>query len=125
MSLESQTCEDLKAFERRLTEVLACLQPSCLRWRIILGLVSITTGLSAFFWISDPQTSYAPFFSSLMNHPVFFISALTLICLFIYGIHKLVISPQIIISRTRSVLNEFNMSCNEKGMLILKGFQKE
>jgi hypothetical protein len=53
MSLESTTCEginwlqvvendiiknlrkisDLKAFERRLTEVLACLQPSCLRWR--------------------------------------------------------------------------------------------
>ena len=52
MSLESTTCEgekvrkslnfnensnfflaDLKAFERRLTEVLACLHPSCLRWR--------------------------------------------------------------------------------------------
>lgn len=29
---------DLKAFERRLTEVIACLQPSTLRWRSELTL---------------------------------------------------------------------------------------
>jgi hypothetical protein len=125
MSLESTTCEDLKAFERRLTEVLASLQPACIRWRIILGICSITTGFSAFFWLRDPQTSFLPLFDSLLNHPLFFLSALALVMLFCYGIHKLVISPQIIISRTRTVLNEFNMSCNERGMLILKGFQKE
>lgn len=29
----SNTFTDLKAFERRLTEVIACLQPATTRWR--------------------------------------------------------------------------------------------
>ncbi|VVD03263.1 unnamed protein product [Leptidea sinapis] len=37
MSLEQTACDavltDLKAFERRLTEVIACLQPATTRWR--------------------------------------------------------------------------------------------
>ncbi|KAG5670904.1 hypothetical protein PVAND_001133 [Polypedilum vanderplanki] len=126
MSLETQICEDLKAFERRLTEVFSYLNPSCLRWRILLTIVSITTSISAFYWISDSKTGRSvSFFSSLLNHPIFLISALCLIILFIYGIHKLVISKQIIVSRTQVVLSDFNMSCNEKGMLILKGFEKK
>lgn len=42
------------------------------------------------------------------------------VLLFVFGIHKLVIAPQIITSRTRSVLAEFNMSCDETGKLILR-----
>lgn len=48
---------DLKAFERRLTEVLACLQPNCLRWRIVLCIVTLIAGISAFFWLRDPQVN--------------------------------------------------------------------
>lgn len=117
MSLEPSTCEgksfaptdsrqvwnfnfslsilDLKAFERRLTEVLACLQPNCLRWRILLCIVTLISGISAFFWLRDPQTSVQPFFDSLVNHYIFTLSAVTLVTLFCYGIHKLVISPQV------------------------------
>lgn len=125
MSLEPSTCEgklilpalliflkiyfvvlilDLKAFERRLTEVLACLQPNCLRWRIVLCMVTLISGISAFFWLRDPKTSIVPFFDSLLNHYIFTTSALTLITLFCYGIHKLVISPQVrwIFTRLRS-----------------------
>lgn len=40
--------------------------------------------------------------------------------LFAIGIHKLVIAPQIITSRTRNVLSDFNMSCDDTGKLILK-----
>lgn len=40
--------------------------------------------------------------------------------LFGFGIHKLVITPQIITSRTRSALGDFNMSCDDTGKLILK-----
>lgn len=40
--------------------------------------------------------------------------------LFVMGIHKLVIAPQILTSRTRSVLSDFNMSCDDTGKLILK-----
>lgn len=36
------------------------------------------------------------------------------------GIHKLVFAPKIITTRMRTVLNDFNMSCDDTGKLILK-----
>ena len=40
--------------------------------------------------------------------------------LFLAGIHKRVVAPSIITERTRLVLADFNMSCDETGTLILK-----
>lgn len=42
------------------------------------------------------------------------------VTLFLFGIHKRVMAPSIIASRTRIVLSDFNMSCDETGKLILK-----
>lgn len=120
MSLEQTACEDLKAFERRLTEVIACLQPSTTRWRILLVFVSICTAVGSLHWLTDPQTSIIPFTQSLWNHPFFTISSVILLILFILGIHKRVIAPSIITTRTRTVLSDFNMSCDDTGKLILK-----
>lgn len=156
---------DLKAFERRLTEVIACLNPSTLRWRskncvvylfppgtflwpayiyfvyvVVLTIMSISTSVGAWYWLTDPKTSVVPLTESLLNHPIFtcatlLLSMLMALCsyqsgskmlygfsvlLFVIGIHKLVIAPQILTSRTRSVLNDFNMSCDDTGKLILK-----
>ncbi|KAJ6633751.1 Nuclear envelope phosphatase-regulatory subunit 1 like [Pseudolycoriella hygida] len=119
MSLEPSACEDLKAFERRLTEVIACLNPSTLRWRIVLTIMSISTSIGAWYWLTDPRTSVVPLTESLLNHPIFTCATLLLIGLFLIGIHKLVIAPQILTSRTRSVLSDFNMSCDDTGKLIL------
>ncbi|XP_054286930.1 nuclear envelope phosphatase-regulatory subunit 1 isoform X2 [Macrosteles quadrilineatus] len=120
MSLEQTACEDLKAFERRLTEVIACLHPATLRWRIMLVIVSVFTGIGAFTWLSDPDTSEVSFMQSLLNHPFFTLSALILVVLCFMGIHKRVIAPSIITSRTRLVLSDFNMSCDDTGKLILR-----
>ncbi|XP_014243267.1 nuclear envelope phosphatase-regulatory subunit 1 isoform X1 [Cimex lectularius] len=121
MSLEQTTCEDLKAFERRLTEVIACLQPSTLRWRIVLAVISICTAIGAWYWLTDPYTSDVSFTQSLINHPFFSMSSIFLsVVLFVLGIHKRVIAPSIITARTRIVLTDFNMSCDETGKLILK-----
>ncbi|XP_034249460.1 nuclear envelope phosphatase-regulatory subunit 1 isoform X4 [Thrips palmi] len=116
MSLEQTACEDLKAFERRLTEVISCLQPSTTRWRI----VSICTAVGAWHWLTDPNTSEVSFTQSLLNHPFFTISSVILVFLFVLGIHKRVIAPSIITTRTRQVLSDFNMSCDDTGKLILK-----
>ncbi|XP_055371387.1 nuclear envelope phosphatase-regulatory subunit 1 homolog [Condylostylus longicornis] len=118
--MESSACEDLKAFERRLTEVVASYYPSTIRWRILLAIVSICTATGAWYWLRDPNTSILPLPESLWYHPVFFCATLSLIILFLFGIHKLVIAPQIITSRMRSVLADFNMSCDDTGKLILK-----
>lgn len=118
MSLE-QT-EDLKAFERRLTEVIAQLQPATSRWRLLLFIVSICTASGAWTWLWDPQTSKVSFTESLMLHPFFTLSCLTLVLLFICGIHKRVVAPSIIANRCRQVLTDYNMSCDDTGKLILK-----
>ncbi|KAB0350330.1 hypothetical protein FD755_005912, partial [Muntiacus reevesi] len=53
------------------------------------------------------------FFTSLWNHPFFTISCITLIGLFFAGIHKRVVAPSIIAARCRTVLAEYNMSCDD------------
>ncbi|XP_064016419.1 nuclear envelope phosphatase-regulatory subunit 1 isoform X2 [Pogoniulus pusillus] len=112
--------EDLKAFERRLTEYIACLQPATGRWRMILIVVSVCTATGAWNWLIDPETQKVSFFTSLWNHPFFTISCITLIGLFFAGIHKRVVAPSIIAARCRTVLAEYNMSCDDTGKLILK-----
>ncbi|XP_035596095.1 nuclear envelope phosphatase-regulatory subunit 1 isoform X6 [Oncorhynchus keta] len=102
-----EQAEDLKAFERRLTEYVSCLQPATGRWR-------------TWNWLIDPDTQKVSFFSSLWNHPFFTISCITLIALFFAGIHKRVVAPSIIAARCRTVLAEYNMSCDDTGKLILK-----
>ncbi|KAI8123521.1 putative nuclear envelope phosphatase-regulatory subunit 1 [Lucilia cuprina] len=118
--MEPSACEDLKAFERRLTEVVSSYKPSTVRWRIVLAVISLCTAISAWYWLRDPRTSVVPLTESLLIHPVFTFATLILVILFVFGIHKLVIAPQIITSRMRSVLSDFNMSCDDTGKLILK-----
>ncbi|EEB19315.1 conserved hypothetical protein, partial [Pediculus humanus corporis] len=111
---------DLKAFERRLTEVINCLQPPTIRWRVVLLVVSICTAVGAWYWLTDPALSSISFPQSLWSHLFFTVSSSTLVLLFLFGIHKRVMAPSIIASRTRVVLSDFNMSCDETGKLILK-----
>ncbi|XP_066205636.1 nuclear envelope phosphatase-regulatory subunit 1 isoform X1 [Saccopteryx leptura] len=111
---------DLKAFERRLTEYIHCLQPATGRWRMLLIVVSVCTATGAWNWLIDPETQKVSFFTSLWNHPFFTISCITLIGLFFAGIHKRVVAPSIIAARCRTVLAEYNMSCDDTGKLILK-----
>lgn len=115
-----QANEDLKAFERRLTEIIACYQPQTKRWRIILLIVTLSTSITAFNWLFDPETEKVSFVESLRNHIYFTFNCIILIVLFMFGIHRRVVAPTIIVSRIKSVLENFNMSCDQDGHLILK-----
>ncbi|KAK7499004.1 hypothetical protein BaRGS_00009813 [Batillaria attramentaria] len=68
----------------------------------------------------DINITMVTFTQSLVYHPVFAISCVVLLLLFLFGIHKRVVAPSIIASRCRHVLAEYNMSCDETGKLILK-----
>ncbi|XP_036067217.1 nuclear envelope phosphatase-regulatory subunit 1 isoform X3 [Oryzias melastigma] len=108
---------------------------------VILIVVSVCTATGAWNWLIDPDTQKVriseqatqtvtcmqskaddgvSFLSSLWNHPFFTISCITLIALFFAGIHKRVVAPSIIAARCRTVLAEYNMSCDDTGKLILK-----
>ncbi|RWS31659.1 transmembrane protein-like protein [Leptotrombidium deliense] len=120
MSSEQTACEDLKAFERRLNEVVTFLQPQTKKWRLVLAISAIFTAIGAFQWLWDPLTSQVAFVQSLLNHLFFTVNCVILLVLFFLGIHKRVVAPQIIISRVRQVLSDFNMSCDDNGRLILR-----
>lgn len=118
--LNHQTNEDLKAFERRLTEIIACYQPQTKRWRILLILATLSTSVTAFQWLTDPRTERVTFIQSLHNHRFFTLNCLVLLILFVLGIHRRVVAPAIIVSRIKLVLENFNLSCDHSGRLILK-----
>jgi len=118
--MEQTSNEDLKAFERRLTEVINGLQPQATRWRIFLLVSAVFTALGAFWWLTDPLTGQVTFVQSLLNHLFFTFNVIVLTILFFMGIHNRVVAPAVMVSRVRNTLADFNMSCDDNGRLILK-----
>jgi len=128
--------DDLKAFERRMIEIVSSLQPSIWRWRlilIILILITITTFYvlisNVSFISSSPilndinnNKSYLTRFSSnFFRKEIYFsISFALLIFAFLFGIHRKIFASSIIISRFRFILADYNMSCDSNGRLIIK-----
>ena len=118
--MEQVACEDLKAFERRLTEIISSAQPSALRWRIILLIASICVAVGAVYWLGDPKTAEVSFQASLYNHPFFTMSSMVTLLLFCCGMHRRIVAPSIFVSRAREVLVDLSMDCDDTGKLILK-----
>jgi len=116
--------EDLKAYERRVVEIVSCLQPATYKWRVILIVFSVFTTIGAWMWLTDPKTFRESLLQSLYMHPTFTICATVLIILFFYGIHRRVVAPSIIVGRLQNVLEDFNMSCDENGRLLLRPWPK-
>lgn len=115
---------DLRAFETRLTELVSELQPPTRRWRLLLALVTLLTLTGAVGLLTD-ETAYDPNESLLLaislRHPLFTGSLLLLLSLFIppVAIHRRISAPAIIRGRIQEVIGQFNMSCDDRGRLIL------
>ena len=113
-------CEDLKAFERRLTEIICSSLPGALRWRVLLLLSSICVAVGALSWLGDPSTAEVSLAASLALHPYFSASVALLLLLFCCGVHRRVVAPAILVARAREVLYDFAMDCDDGGKLILR-----
>uniref|UniRef100_A0A0X3PUD9 Transmembrane protein 188 n=1 Tax=Schistocephalus solidus TaxID=70667 RepID=A0A0X3PUD9_SCHSO len=111
--------EDLKAFERRLREIVNGLHPKAKLWRIGLFCVSLSCLVTAYLWLTNPLTYQVRFLTSLANHPFFVTNIAILLILFLLGAHKKVVLPHIITQRCQTVLAEYNMTCDSSGKLIL------
>uniref|UniRef100_A0A5S6QYS8 Transmembrane protein 188 n=1 Tax=Trichuris muris TaxID=70415 RepID=A0A5S6QYS8_TRIMR len=113
-------CEDLKAFERRLMEVVSFMQPDAKRWRGVLTTMLCLLLFSAYHWLLDSLTAEGRLIESLWNNKLFSFSVVFTVGLMLCGIHKRIVAPNIIVSRCRTVLAEYNMSCDDSGRLKLK-----
>lgn len=95
MSSDSIANEDLKAFERRLAEVINSLRPKTKIWRYILALNFLIVFITGINWILDPVTFEIPLTWSLYyNHFYFIFSSAVLVTMIFFGIHKRVVAPQ-------------------------------
>ena len=126
--------DDLKAFERRMIEIVSSLQPSIWRWRVILFILVVVTLLTFYALMTDDsfsasssvnQSSDNSFLSKIYSHlfckKIYFsISISFLIFAFLFGIHRKMFSSSIIIARFRYILADYNMSCDSDGRLIIK-----
>ncbi|CAH8485752.1 unnamed protein product [Heterobilharzia americana] len=111
----NEPTEDLKAFERRLREIINGLGPKALKWRIVLFVGVVMFLCSSYWWLSDPVTYQVGFLGSLKLHPEFVFSLVFLMIIFFMGAHKKVVLPSIIAHRSRIVLAEYNMACDNSG----------
>ncbi|CAF0855547.1 unnamed protein product [Adineta steineri] len=126
--------DDLKAFERRMIEIVSSLQPSIWRWRVILFILVVVTLVTCYALITDDNSTKSSsvnkssdnsFLSTLYSHLLrkqvyFSISFSLLIFAFLFGIHRKMFSSSIIIARFRYILADYNMSCDSDGRLILR-----
>lgn len=114
---------DLKAFERRLTEVIACLGPSTKRWRLVLAFISMCTSIGAFYWLTDPETSNCSFCQSLWNHPFFTISS-CILSEFFYSYWTVGTLWKILDSQPCPYMAEFFFYINKCSKCLYSIFQK-
>ncbi|CAF1087082.1 unnamed protein product [Rotaria sp. Silwood1] len=136
--------DDLKAFERRMNEIISSLQPSIWRWRFILLILVSVTLITFYILITDVSLSFSSstlsittksitndikndksyiliLLSYLFRKELYFSFAFgLLIFAFLFGIHRKMFASSIIIARFRYILADYNMSCDRDGRLIIK-----
>ena len=128
--------DDLKAFERRMIEIVSSLQPSIWRWRVILLILILVTLVTFYALMSDDSSttptpadlassetgsSLSSIYSMLFRKRISFSVAFALLLFaFLFGIHRKMFASSIIIARFRYILADYNMSCDTDGRLILK-----
>ncbi|CAF0772147.1 unnamed protein product [Rotaria sordida] len=137
--------DDLKAFERRMIEIISSLQPSIWRWRFILLILVLFALITFYALITDVSLTLSSlstlsmttssirsnikndksyisiFLLNLFRKEIYFsFSFGLLIFAFLFGIHRKMFASSIIIARFHYILNDYNMSCDSDGRLIIK-----
>ncbi|KAH8308348.1 hypothetical protein KR059_010905 [Drosophila kikkawai] len=107
--MESLPYEDLKAFEQRLQEVLTGNRSSRFRHRNLIAVLILAISLII---------CLVPM--SLWQQTVVTLASIIVILPFILNCQRPELSQEEIALQTRSVLEAFDMSCDDSGKLILK-----
>uniref|UniRef100_A0A1I7Y5S7 Transmembrane protein 188 n=1 Tax=Steinernema glaseri TaxID=37863 RepID=A0A1I7Y5S7_9BILA len=119
------SCDDLKFFERRLTEVMEHMQPTASKWRCFFLFVILSTFFAVIYLgylcFSDPNITMISFYELLEAQKLCTVGVAGMVLVItILGVHKRVVAPRIIVDRVKTVLVDFCLSCDEEGKLIIK-----
>ncbi len=66
LSTEGVVTEDLKAFERRLTEIISGSALSAVRWKFAFLTSFLCVAIGAYYWIIDLAGAQDPFVVSIL-----------------------------------------------------------
>ncbi|KAK0424689.1 hypothetical protein QR680_008792 [Steinernema hermaphroditum] len=113
--------DDLKFFERRLTEVMEHMQPTASFFLLVILSIFFAIIYLGYLCFSDPSTPMISFYELLEAQKLCTIGvAVIVLIMTILGVHKRVVAPRIIVDRIKTVLVDFCLSCDEEGKLIIK-----
>uniref|UniRef100_A0A1I7UL84 Transmembrane protein 188 n=1 Tax=Caenorhabditis tropicalis TaxID=1561998 RepID=A0A1I7UL84_9PELO len=122
----TMACEDLKFFEKRLTEVITYMGPSSTRWRVLVTIVifAVIIGVTASKYLATEKWEYfqVPIIDMLIStHLDFTLCVVVGLLLFgVLGVHRRIVAPTIIARRCREALSPFSLSCDHNGKLIVR-----
>ncbi|XP_016944284.2 nuclear envelope phosphatase-regulatory subunit 1 homolog [Drosophila suzukii] len=116
--MEDTEAEDLRAFERRLVEVVTTEKSNTFRWRLVLGAIFACSAISACHWMRDAKDSESLVFRILSSHSAFALSVATVCLLIMYGFNHAAKQDPAILRNTREMLSPFRLNCDNKGRLI-------
>lgn len=118
-TMNREQTEDLKAFEQRLMDCVAHVKRKSIKWKGLVVVVLLWVGLSIWGWWAD-TSEYKNYLEMLSSNKSLCVSLVLLFLIYILGFFDRHNAAHIITSRCKSVLHDFNMSCNDQGKLILK-----
>ncbi|KAH8361275.1 hypothetical protein KR084_008386 [Drosophila pseudotakahashii] len=116
--MEDPEAEDLRAFERRLAEVVTTENTSSFRWRLVLGAIFACSAISACHWMRVAKESESLVFRILSSHSAFAFSLATVCLLIMYGFNHAAKQDPAILRDTREMLTPFRLNCDNQGRLI-------
>ncbi|XP_065827447.1 nuclear envelope phosphatase-regulatory subunit 1-like [Oscarella lobularis] len=119
MSLVIDQAEDLRVFEQRLMECISSLQPDAFKWKVFMVVLCVWTFVTGLGWLTDSESNLS-LVESLVYHKGFSMGVGALAFLLATSLYQKALAPQIVARRCRSVLKEYNMSCDDSGRLIVK-----
>ncbi|KAH8339539.1 hypothetical protein KR074_004868 [Drosophila pseudoananassae] len=111
--------EDLRAFERRLGEMVASEKPSKCRGGLLMGAIATCTAVGSCHLLEEARESSSLVFRALASQGAFVISMTSLVLLLIFGFKRVSRKDMPILRNLRSILGIFRMQCDDDGHLIL------
>ncbi|CAI8032869.1 Nuclear envelope phosphatase-regulatory subunit 1 [Geodia barretti] len=116
--MNREQTEDLKAFEQRVIDCVSHVRRRSIKWRVLVAVVLLWVVVSMWSWWTD-GSEHDNYLDMFYSNKSLCLSITVFFFVYILGFFDRQNAANIITNRCRSVLHDFNMSCNDQGKLII------